>query len=300
MSLFIKDFSEISDLSPQTLRFYHSEGLLVPATVDEETGYRYYEVDQIQRALLIMELREAGMSVKDVRQALDAPDTAVELLRVHTETLHRRRTTEDEAMRTAHELLTSWPEVEHTERPETTVLSAFAPTVAVDQRAGRPDRYDWGEVAAVAAKTADELRTLAEEHGATVAGTPWFTAALETDEQKKNSLTLEGPHWSVKLPISASPGVLTALNKRVDVQTIVARKELSVFVSGRHSAAKYMATALQLVDRAPEGYFASSAESRHLLHGDGIETAVPLRLLDEVEIDDEEEEGDESRAFPRR
>lgn len=43
MSLSIKDFSEVSELSPQTLRFYHSEGLLVPAKVDDDTGYRYHD-----------------------------------------------------------------------------------------------------------------------------------------------------------------------------------------------------------------------------------------------------------------
>ena len=45
--LSIKDFSEMAHLSAQTLRYYHAEGLLIPAQVDEQTGYRSYTYDQI-------------------------------------------------------------------------------------------------------------------------------------------------------------------------------------------------------------------------------------------------------------
>ncbi|MFC4562172.1 MerR family transcriptional regulator [Nocardiopsis mangrovi] len=290
MNLFIKDFSEISDLSPQTLRFYHSEGLLVPATVDEETGYRGYDLEQIERALLVTALRGAGMSVKDVRRALDAPDTAIELLQEHTAMLRHRRAVEDEALDTARELLTSWPEVELKKVPQMTVLSTLVPPVAVEKRRGQPDRYDWGEVADAAAVAAQELRALAEEHGAAVAGTPWFTMALETPEQKRGFLSLEGPHWLAKLSISAGSDALAALEEKVDVQDFAAREELSIRMPGRHTAAKFSMAGVQLVThQAPEGYFASSAEARHVLHEDGIETAMPLLLLSEVEGDEEDD-----------
>lgn len=38
MSLPFKGCAEIGALSPQTLRFYHSEGLLVSAEADEGSG----------------------------------------------------------------------------------------------------------------------------------------------------------------------------------------------------------------------------------------------------------------------
>ncbi|XKK40400.1 MerR family transcriptional regulator [Nocardiopsis sp. ARC36] len=117
MSLSIKEFSEMSDLSPQTLRFYHSEGLLVPAEVDGETGYRYYSIEQVATAVLVTALRGAGMSVKDVRRALEAPDTAAALLEEHTGALHRRRGAEDEAIATARALLTAPPAVRRGEAP---------------------------------------------------------------------------------------------------------------------------------------------------------------------------------------
>ncbi|MEV0254035.1 MerR family transcriptional regulator [Streptomyces sp. NPDC050732] len=59
--LSISDFSEMCDLPPQTLRYYHAEGLLVPADVDEWTGYRSYTFGQVERAMLINVLRGTGM-----------------------------------------------------------------------------------------------------------------------------------------------------------------------------------------------------------------------------------------------
>ncbi|MEE2037606.1 MerR family transcriptional regulator [Nocardiopsis sp. CT-R113] len=286
MSLFIKEFSEISELSPQTLRFYHSEGLLVPATVDEETGYRYYEVEQVEKAMLVTALRGAGMSVKDVRLALEAPDTAIELLQEHTEAVHRRRAAEDEAIDTARELLVSWPEVQRKQAPRTTVLWRAVPPVAEEKKRGQPHLYDWGGVADNATAVVEELGALAEEHGATVAGTPWFSMGGENGEQRKRALALEGshPHWLANIPVSADADVLAALAEKVDVQSFGARDELSIHMPGRNSAAKFVMAQVRLsIHEPPEGYFAAPAETRHLLHGDGIETTMPLRLISEAE-----------------
>jgi DNA-binding transcriptional MerR regulator len=48
--LAIGEFSRLTHLSVRTLRRYHDADLLVPATVDESTGYRYYGADQIPTA----------------------------------------------------------------------------------------------------------------------------------------------------------------------------------------------------------------------------------------------------------
>jgi hypothetical protein len=45
----IGEFSDVSGLPPQTLRFHHSEGLLVPESVDEKTGYRSYAYPRSSR-----------------------------------------------------------------------------------------------------------------------------------------------------------------------------------------------------------------------------------------------------------
>jgi DNA-binding transcriptional MerR regulator len=50
-----------------------SEGLLVPADVDERTGYRSYTFTQVEQAMPITLLRGTGMSVKLVGRAPDEP-----------------------------------------------------------------------------------------------------------------------------------------------------------------------------------------------------------------------------------
>jgi DNA-binding transcriptional MerR regulator len=70
----IGDFSRMTFLSVKALRHYHEVGLLPPAEIDPETGYRRYEAAQVPTAQVIRRLRELGMSLDDVRAVIEAPD----------------------------------------------------------------------------------------------------------------------------------------------------------------------------------------------------------------------------------
>jgi DNA-binding transcriptional MerR regulator len=72
--LTVGDFSRITHLSVKTLRHYHEVGLLRPATVNPDTGYRYYSREQVPTAQVIRRLRDLGMPVGEVKAVLDAPD----------------------------------------------------------------------------------------------------------------------------------------------------------------------------------------------------------------------------------
>lgn len=72
--LAIGEFSRLTHLSVRTLRRYHDADLLVPATVDDTTGYRYYGADQIPTAQVIHRLRELDVPLPDVRRILRTPD----------------------------------------------------------------------------------------------------------------------------------------------------------------------------------------------------------------------------------
>ena len=67
----IGDISEMYDISKRTLRLYHEMGLLVPAKVDEWTGYRYYEQSQTERLDLILQMKSSGLTLKQIRELLD-------------------------------------------------------------------------------------------------------------------------------------------------------------------------------------------------------------------------------------
>jgi DNA-binding transcriptional MerR regulator len=55
------EFGAAARLSPKALRLYAEQGLLLPASVDPATGYRYYAPDQLPRARLIARLRRLGL-----------------------------------------------------------------------------------------------------------------------------------------------------------------------------------------------------------------------------------------------
>src|SRR4051794_17501104 len=62
----IGEFSARCGLSAKMLRTYASAGLLTPAAVDRESGYRYYSPAQVQDARLIGLLRRAGVPLTEV------------------------------------------------------------------------------------------------------------------------------------------------------------------------------------------------------------------------------------------
>jgi DNA-binding transcriptional MerR regulator len=72
--LTVGDFSRATHLSVKTLHHYHQVGLLEPATVNPDTGYRYYSAGQIPTAQVIRRLRDLEMPVADVKAVLAAPD----------------------------------------------------------------------------------------------------------------------------------------------------------------------------------------------------------------------------------
>jgi DNA-binding transcriptional MerR regulator/DNA gyrase inhibitor GyrI len=73
----IGEFSKITGLTVKTLRFYHDKGLLAPALVDDKTGYRYYDVRQIDKARIITQLRSLEFPLEQIGAILaDAEDEA--------------------------------------------------------------------------------------------------------------------------------------------------------------------------------------------------------------------------------
>ena len=54
----IGEFARRSRLSAKALRLYDELGLLPPARVDEDSGYRFYGAGQLKQARLIAALRQ--------------------------------------------------------------------------------------------------------------------------------------------------------------------------------------------------------------------------------------------------
>ena len=67
----IGEFARLTQVSIVTLRHYEKSGLLKPAVLDPETGYRYYSLDQLPRLNRILALKELGFSLEQIAQLLE-------------------------------------------------------------------------------------------------------------------------------------------------------------------------------------------------------------------------------------
>ncbi|NDJ53032.1 MAG: MerR family transcriptional regulator [Chloroflexi bacterium] len=76
----IGEFSQLSKVTVKTLRYYADIDLLPPAHIDLQSGYRYYQVDQLPRLNRILALRDLGFSLDQIRRLLD-DDLSAEQLR---------------------------------------------------------------------------------------------------------------------------------------------------------------------------------------------------------------------------
>lgn len=69
--LTIGEFARACRLSAKALRLYDELGLLRPAVVDPDNGYRRYAPDQLERARLVAWLRRIGMPLADIRGVVE-------------------------------------------------------------------------------------------------------------------------------------------------------------------------------------------------------------------------------------
>jgi DNA-binding transcriptional MerR regulator len=72
--LSIGDFSRASHLTVKTLRHYHRIGLLAPAEIDPQTGYRRYSADQLAITQVVRRFRQLGMPLEEIRSVLGTAD----------------------------------------------------------------------------------------------------------------------------------------------------------------------------------------------------------------------------------
>jgi DNA-binding transcriptional MerR regulator len=85
-------FARLTGLSPKALRLYDEQGLLRPAAVDPETGYRLYGPDQLERAAAIRRLRAVELPLAEIAAVLgeDDPERRLALLAAHRRRLATR------------------------------------------------------------------------------------------------------------------------------------------------------------------------------------------------------------------
>jgi DNA-binding transcriptional MerR regulator len=123
--LVIGDFARATHLSVKTLRHYHRVGLLEPAMVDPDTGYRYYTVEQIPTAQVIRRFRALDMPLDEIASVISASDleTRDRLISGHLQRLQNELTATQAAVASLTDLLRSAesapPDIRHRTIPAT-------------------------------------------------------------------------------------------------------------------------------------------------------------------------------------
>jgi DNA-binding transcriptional MerR regulator len=135
--LSIGDFSRATHMTVKTLRHYHQVGLLEPAEVDPDTGYRRYSTGQIPVAQVISRLRALDMPLPEIQGVLSAPDVGTRSRRIaaHLNRLEEQLGRTQSAVASLRDMLTAPPPGDVPARIELRSVSgvqAAAVTAVVD------------------------------------------------------------------------------------------------------------------------------------------------------------------------
>lgn len=74
MKMQINEFAKLAGVSVRTLHYYGEIGLLKPAFVDEQNGYRFYDEISLERMQEILFYRELDFELKSIAEILSSPD----------------------------------------------------------------------------------------------------------------------------------------------------------------------------------------------------------------------------------
>lgn len=69
--------AELNGISERALRIYHEKGILKPARIDQETGYRYYSCEQSATIDMIHHLRSLDFSLDDIAHLVHQRDRSL-------------------------------------------------------------------------------------------------------------------------------------------------------------------------------------------------------------------------------
>ena len=80
-------FAAMNHITVKTLRFYEEQGLLMPALIHPETGYRYYTLSQKAVLHQISALKQAGFTLEEITHLNAGADEEAVLLKKKAELL---------------------------------------------------------------------------------------------------------------------------------------------------------------------------------------------------------------------
>jgi DNA-binding transcriptional MerR regulator len=186
--LSIGDFSRATHLTVKTLRHYHQLGLLEPADIDEQTGYRRYTAEQVPAAQVIRRFRDLGMPLDEIRGVLAAPDlrTRNHRLAAHLSHLERELGRTQTAVASLRELLAA-PEPGEASAGVTLRSVPATEAAAITEVVGAEDSVAWLQGAL------GEIHATLAAHGVAATGPSGGVYADEVFTEHRGKVTIFVP-----------------------------------------------------------------------------------------------------------
>ena len=128
----IGEFSQVTGLSVKTLRFYHERGILIPSSVDNATGYRFYDAAKVEKARVIMRLRQMEFSIEDIAAVLGECSDEADILNY----LERQKTVLQQRIQEDRDIIRSLNEIIAKEKSARQILEAG--NFAVEEKTFEP------------------------------------------------------------------------------------------------------------------------------------------------------------------
>ncbi|GIE89025.1 MerR family transcriptional regulator [Actinoplanes regularis] len=200
--LSIGEFARRSRLSPRALRLYDGQGILVPAEVDDDTGYRRYRESQLTTARLVMLLRRLDMPLSRVAEVLTVSGSqAADLVGRYWDEVERRAASQRELARYVQAQFSGDQRVPGFAEPR--LRHVAEQTFITEKR-----HATIGEFAAVTDDSANRLMTVARRH-AVSAGNVVFLYHGEISEDS------DGP-VEFCLPVDPAAALRAGLTTRAE------------------------------------------------------------------------------------
>ncbi|MBY6304872.1 MerR family transcriptional regulator [Streptomyces clavuligerus] len=196
--LTIGAFARRARLSPKALRLYDRLGLLTPRRVDEATGYRWYDPDQVDRARLVVLLRRLDMPLARIAEVVELPGPeAADAVAAHWSAAEERFA----AQRAVAGLLQDRLSGRSQDMYEVTLTETAGHTVLTERR-----RVLAGELPRWIPRSCERLHALAESCGG-AAGPPFVVYHGEVSEESDSPA-------EVCLPVAADvPSARAAVHR---------------------------------------------------------------------------------------
>lgn len=123
----IGEFSRMTGITVKALRFYHEQGVIVPATIDPQTGYRHYTRGQTDLARAVRLLRDLQFPVKEIREILARRANEERMI----DALERQQAALEEKIRSYRQAVRSLREYIAAERTGASMASSYEITEKV-------------------------------------------------------------------------------------------------------------------------------------------------------------------------